>query len=400
MNSSKEVKIFFQALLIRAIFLVAVICSGEKMYSGFADNTFFYDDYRYEQGAMEYAQTAEHLIDPVAFTSSYWSVHEWVHLDINPFKTTLLWNFYCAIIVKLTHCKYSIRLTCILLSSLSIIVIYKFANRLYDEFVATRTAYIMAYLPYFVIFSCFPYKDHLIMLLTFTTLYIALKTRLDKRIDKKSVLVYIISFLILFLLRSGLTVLLVLATLVLAYGQRIKKQMSPKMLLIVVIGIAFLIVAFVKSYDDIIFKSTYYLGRKEGLSGLSIASIKSIGDIWKLPITYLYSIISPIDLSAPIESWLAIVQHINIIMTPIAVGAFLYFFIHKDNRDVDFILLAIYLVPAVISIGIFRHYYSALPIPIMYAVSFREKMTYSYFAVWMFSSLIYVIALVIYYCFL
>ena len=125
-----------------------------------------------------------------------------------------------------------------------------------------------------------------------------------------------------------------------------------------------------------IMKLGYYINRHEETltnTSISFITINSFRDIYKLPFTYLFSMIMPINLFGKIDSWYAIVSNINIIMCPISVGAFLEIFKRKYDKAVYWGCMILYLVSIIASINIFRHYYSLIPITLMNYSSFRQK---------------------------
>ena len=130
------------------------------------------------------------------------------------------------------------------------------------------------------------------------------------------------------------------------------------------ITLLFLIICF---SDILIFKFNAYLNAnissKEANNTISLVTITGIKDLYKLPLTYMFSIIIPIQIGSFSNSWLSVVSNINFIMIPIAVGSLLYIFTKKKRDKIVFYsLLGYYLITIIMSTGIFRHYYSLLPI--------------------------------------
>ena len=161
--------VLISAFCIRVLTLIAIICLGDYVPSlGFIGNTELYDDYRYEEGAVIYAEIAQSLFDVSAFTYAYDELGDWTghNLD-NPFISTPLWYWICCVIVYLTDCRWIIRILNITLSIFTIKILYDICTLIFNKRAAVLSAKIISYFPYFVVFSCFSYKDSLIMFATF-----------------------------------------------------------------------------------------------------------------------------------------------------------------------------------------------------------------------------------------
>ena len=105
------------------------------------------------------------------------------------------------------------------------------------------------------------------------------------------------------------------------------------------------------------------MNTQEAGNTISIVTITKIKDLYKLPLTYMFSVISPIGIGYFHNSWFSVISNINIIMVPIAIGGIIYiFFKEKPDKLLFKMLMAYYSISIVMSIGIFRHYYSILPL--------------------------------------
>ncbi len=358
--------VFFKALIVRTIMLMVILLVAGGMEKGFISADTYYDDFRYELGGAVYADTAKQVVDVDAFVEAYASVGDNVGYNFlnNPLDATPLWFWVVAITMYITKTYVSIRIINITISSLAVVYVYKFSKILYGEEVANKASNLLTFLPYPVIFSCFAYKDSLIMFFTFSLLYYAVKYKKEKKISLFELIKTLIGFTCLLFTRGGLTALLLLVCILIAFGDEIRIRMNSKTiylgLIIAMVGIA----VFLRSYYSIFYKLQYYLDRhSETLGGTSISyiTINSIFDIYKLPFTYLFSVVMPIQLLGPIESWYSIVANINVIMTPIAIGATAYIFTKKNNQLVYWSCLLYYVICIITSINIFRHYYSLMP---------------------------------------
>ena len=328
-NSIKRKKIFFRALLIRLLTLLLIFSFSGSFEEGFIESSTYYDDYRYEQGAFEYAEKANSLIDISAFTAAYATVGDWVgyHFIENPLDSSPLWYWIVCIVTYIFRIKWIIRILNVILASLAIVFVGEFANMLCSKKATNMAIFLLTFLPYPVIFSCFAYKDQLIMLCTFYLLYVAMQYRLYARINKIQTIIFVIAAIILLFTRGGLTAVVLALCAYIAFIKSFRLKIRKKQIILLILVVAGLVAVISRSFDTILFKMQYYFTRhKETLGGTTIRfiTINGLGDIYKLPFTYIFSIIMPIHLFGNIKSWYSIVANCNVIMTPIAVGATLY----------------------------------------------------------------------------
>ena len=346
--------------------LVVILLIFGGMEKAFIAETTYYDDYRYELGGAVYASSAQTIIDVDAFVKAYASVGDWVgyHFLENPLDASPLWYWIVCILMYITKSYVSVRIFNIIVSSIAVVYVYKFSELVYDERTAKRASNLAAFLPYPVVFSCFGYKDCLIMLITFYLLYCAVKYRNTHILKPKEIVKIVVGLVCLLFTRGGLSALLMLICIIIAFEDVIKGRLNAKTLIIgaaiVVVGAA----VFLRSYSTLIYKLQYYLNRHvETLGGTAISfiTINKVTDLYKLPFTYIFSIIMPIRLFGKIDSWYAVIANINLLMTPVAVGATAYIFTKKKDNLVYWSCMAYYVISIITSINIFRHYYSIIP---------------------------------------
>lgn len=367
-NSIKNILLL--AVIVRFIALIVILLFKDMLPSfGFIGNSPIYDDFRYEEGANLYSQIASNIVDIPVFTSIYANMGDWVgyHLG-NPFTGTYLWYWICCILVYIFKTRIAIRVMNILFSILTINVVYKLANELFGQRVALITSWILALFPYFVVFSCFSYKDVLVSLLTFYIwlFFIDLKKRNINSIGQW--LRFILATIILFSIRSGLSAILIIFCLFYYISDKIKFKTNRKHFIISIIVLLVFVAIWDRFGDVILYKFKAYFENENTVStGLSrFLVINSIYDLWKLPIVFEFSILQPISFRQPIDSWFGIISNLNVLMIPIAVGAGLYLLQkHKTSSSATWFLFLYYLVTAASSVLIFRQIYSLLPIPVM-----------------------------------
>lgn len=378
-NLISKKRVFLRAFFVRLVLLIFVICLNGVLEEGFVEGSTYYDDYRYEQGAIVYSETASSVIDVKAFTSAYVSVGDWVgyHFVENPLNASPLWYWIVCILVYIFKTKWAIRIFNIIVSSAAIVSVGEFTSLLCDAKVTNMVTSLLTFLPYPAIFSCFAYKDQLVMLCTFYLLCTSLKYRYFGEMTKKRIAVIIVSSVALLFTRGGFTAILLTLCAVLAFVKDFHfKMVKRQVFLFALVAIA-VIVVLLRSYGTVVYKLQYYLTRhEETLRGTSIdfITINGIRDIYKFPFTYTFSMIMPIGLFRKITSWYSIVANCNAIMTPMAVGSVLYIF-KRDKLDkiVYWGCLALYLISIVTSINIFRHYYSLMPFTLIFFSDYWVK---------------------------
>lgn len=372
-------QILLSAFIVRVIALMIIVTFGDNLPSmGFIDNSELYDDYRYEQGAFLYSRQAKSLIDVETFTSVYDSLDDWTgHNLAKPFESTPLWYWLCCIMVYLSKTRWSIRIFNISFFVFSIKVIWKIAKEIYGEETAFLSARLMAYLPYFVIFSCFSYKDILVLFCTFSLFWqaIAIKKGFFSSKDVIKVLLCVLSML---LMRSGLIIVLLGLLIIYIYIEKIERKVNKRKILLFPILAVCGVYGLYRFGDTIMYKfSAYNSGEAFSELGLGrFVKISSIAHVWKLPLTYFFSVLQPIGLFCKLNSWYGIVSNLNFLMTPIAVGSGLYILKRKkEDKSFFWISLSYYLITAVSSILIFRQLFSLLPIPVLYFSSIYKTST-------------------------
>ena len=378
-NQNKIKRVIIEAIFFRLLMLCIVFCFRDYMEDGFIGSSTYYDDYRYELGAENYASNAKTLVDVPAFVQAYAEVGDWVGYKLaTPFDSTPLWYWVACIVIYIFKTKWALRILNVVISSVAILYVYRFAYMVYGEITACKTCHLLAFLPYPVIFSCFSYKDQLVMLIIFYLLSKATQYRYTSKLKLKEIIAMAILTLVLMLTRSGLSIILILICVIIAliHDFTFLKHISKKALFIIPIAIVFLVVLFARYGDSIIYKLTYYLNRhEETLTGstVSFLTINGVFDLYKFPLTYVFSGIMPIDMFSGLGSWYAVVSNLNLMMCPISVGATIYIVRKKPDNIVFWSCFGLYAISIVTSINIFRHYYSLLPFTLIVFSEFSSK---------------------------
>lgn len=402
-NIKYEKKIFFITILVRLCVLILVMLLSTYMEKGFFASDSSVDDWRYEEGGYYYSQYADSLVDTKVFTEAYARLDDNTGYNLGtPFSSTPLWYWIVCTVMYITKTYWAVRILNIIIAGLSSVIIYKFTRWNYGEKVARLTSKLFVLLPYPIIFSNFSYKDHMVLLFTFYLLNTSLIYRYTKKIKIGTLLSSSIIFILLMLTRSGLSILLLILCFIFMFIKDLSlKRFFNIKILLVMITLLFLIICF---SDILIFKFNAYLNAnissKEANNTISLVTITGIKDLYKLPLTYMFSIIIPIQIGSFSNSWLSVVSNINFIMIPIAVGSLLYIFTKKKRDKIVFYsLLGYYLITIIMSTGIFRHYYSLLPITFIPFADYIYRTNRVEKLMWVISSILGTI-LIFYYYFL
>lgn len=403
MEDHIEKRIFFTAFIIRLIMLIIIICIPNDGKKAFKAPDIYYDDFRYEEGASLYSIAASKAIDYDAFTEAYISVDDWIGYNFvkNPFIHTPLWYWFVCVLMYWTKSYISIRIANIVFASIAVIYVYKFTEINWGIEVASRATKMLTFLPYPIIFSCFGYKDQFIMMSTFFLLYHACLYRDTQEISLREIVLVLVMGICTLFTRGGLSAILFAICMVIAFGGRISFEFSVKSLILQLIVFLMVFLAFIKSIDTIIYKINYYLERHASTSGqgsgIAFVTIAGLKDIYKLPLAYLFSIIMPINLFDGITSWYDVVSNLNILMTPIAVGAGAYFFVRKQANSIYIMCLIYYLICIIASINNFRHYYSLSPLSLIFFSDYIETKQFNGRIIVTFGALVYSAALLLFY---
>ena len=391
-NSLDIKHLFIKSFFIRLVILILVL-SIPNMDSGFIGNDYLVDDVRYELGGKYYSENATKLFDMDTFTVAFdqYSDNTGYVLKERPLSATALWYWIVCLLMYIFKSNVAVRLFNVIISSFSVIVVYKFAALTYGRKTAIKAGNLMAFLPYPVIFSCFSYKDNFIMLLTFYLLYQAVKFKKMKKMSFVDTVLILLSVFSMINLRGGLSFILIILCLFIAFSFILEKHDSLNKknfknfvnknniinfisLLVIVYIVVFLLKdVILKSIDIILYKAEVYLSANaRESSALSIAKITGIKDIYKFPFTFLFSTFLPIGFFSSINNWGEIVGILNITLFPIGIASCLYVLKKKPMPLVYWICFLYYSISIIASIGIFRHYFSLIPLNIIAYSDYME----------------------------
>ena len=121
----------------------------------------------------------------------------------------------------------------------------------------------------------------------------------------------------------------------------------------------------------------------EEASGLNALRINSLADIYKLPLTYAYSMLQPMKVALftiadDTRPWQIVMMYANMTMYPVALGAWLYMFSKKHNLFFWLSSFVMFTAVIMLSLGVFRHYMFMLPIHMINCSLYMERTHESY----------------------
>lgn len=367
------------AILIRLVVLmIIVLCADRIPAFGLSGNNPYNDDYRYEQGGVLYSQSAEHIIDKTVFRNTFDSFGDWVGHQ-NWIAGTPLWYWISCIAIYITKCRWVLRFINILFFTLTIWCVYEIVRIVHSEKSAMIAAKCLSYLPYFVIFPCFSYKDCMV---SFFTFYILLQAVRKKHLERfkfgfSTILLTILSAVGILSTRGGLSVIFLVLAVIYVYAGIIKEHMNAKHIFAIIMLCIVGAIIIYRSYGAILLKFKAYISESDITADMGLGrylKVNKISDIWKLPLSFFASCILPIGLPQRVSTWIDIVRIGNYAMLPIAVGALFYIALcKKKDGDLFRVCGGYYLITIISSILIYRHIFSLLPIPIMAFSIFWEK---------------------------
>ena len=384
-------RIFCAALALRLIVLAVVMLTPWKD-SFMGINSQLADDWRYEAGAVNYALLARAPLDPWAFTRAYAVLGDSIGYVLDqPFVTPPLWYFVVCGLYYLFRSVWAIRILNTVLSSLAAVATALFAWEAYGRGAGRTAGWLMALLPYPVLFCCFGFKDNAVMALTMTLLYHALLVRRGKRLRPGRIAVICLAALALLLLRSGLSAVLLAVCVLLA----VKKPKRSVLLVLAAAGLVGLAVA----WPTISYKLSFYLDRNASDTETALSMIKVTGwrDLYKLPFAWLFAMITPFGLFGGIRSFYDIAVHLNLTLIPLAVGAALFLFRKKEDPLLYYACLGYYLVSVIPSLGIFRHLFSVMPLTVVFFSAWAGGMDRNRKQIWLGLTALAVLVLCAYY---
>lgn len=369
-------KILIISLSIKILILIIISLLKNGDIGGYNTNSIESDDIRYEAGALYYSQNANSIIDVDTFTYAFEQFGDYTGYS----ESFSLWYWLVCIITYLFKYTFVLRIINILFSALTAYYIYKLGSILFNKKAGKYALIIYSFNPYFLFFPLFLYKDQFIAMIMVQLFYYLYSYFTS---NKKKYLFYVLIVLSLYtFLRDGFSVLLIASVLVLLfireqeYSNRFKLKSFYYFLPILIIYIYFFTYSYIENSDIIQRKLLAYVIERTNNESDTIAmfQISSLSDFYKLPFSFIFALLQPINLTSKILSVSGFVGVINLFGIFLACGNILAFF-DKKIRGLNFtkIINALFIITLITSLGISRHYYFMLPFYVIFLSAYIIK---------------------------
>lgn len=348
-DEKKRLYIYIAIGLLLRIFTILLIHLlkdklGEYLYT---------DDYYYEMYAKAYKSVASKIIDFNAF--------KYADLDRGGIAVAHLYFRLNAVLYYITSSVVFLRIVNASFSVLTVIPVYLISKELYGVKAARISGKLFALLPYHVIMSSFLFKDSLIVLLLASSLYLIIKYY---RTGEINIVLFLLFTIPQEWLRNGnpLFVFGVLSIVVfLKIYKKNKKMRKLGFVIVGIIGVLFIKIVLIDNIHLLINRLDIYMGLgREHTGNINLVRVDSIKQLYKLPLTWIFSTIMPLSFSLVIKDWGDIMGVLNYSLLFIAPAYILYsLFSKKSNQEKIFFypLLLLHLLVIIAVINVPRHYY-------------------------------------------
>ena len=369
-------KILIISISIKILILIIISLLKNGDIGGYNTNSIESDDIRYEAGAIYYSQNANSIIDVDTFTYAFEQFGDYTGYS----ESFSLWYWLVCIVTYLFKYTFVLRIINILFSALTAYYIYKLGSILFNKKAGKYALIIYSFNPYFLFFPLFLYKDQFIALIMVQLFYYLYSYFIS---NKNKYLFYVLINLGLFsFLRSGFSILLIASVLVLFFIR--EKEYSNSFNLkhffylfsISIISVYLATSYFIDNIDIIQRKFIAYIVERQNSESDTIAmfQISSLSDFYKLPFSFIFALLQPINLTSKILSVSGFVGVINLFGIFLASGNILAF-LDKKIRGLNFtkIINTLFIITLITSLGISRHYYFMLPFYVIFLSAYIIK---------------------------
>ena len=353
-NNKTLRKVLFYGALVRFFFFFVVI-----YFQDWIDPYLLADDVDYELRVQWYLRTANGYFD--------WNTAENLRQSM---LIQQFWNYFICFTAKILNTVYAARIfNCIF----SILIIYEiFKLTIYisnDKEAAIKAAKIYAYFPYAWIFCVFPFKDVLLSLSVFCILLLFVKLQNNIKVSPLHILISIILAFCIYYLRGGVVEFIALIFILFFTDKFIKRREYGYIIILVICSI--LVFANMGTFiEEAAMQKISDYNTTESISSgnLAMIQIKSFEEIWKLPFTYVFAMMSPgvinVGTNESID-WYVIYCYSNVMLLPLALGGFAYVFCKKHNTVFWTTSFLMYAAVIALSIQSFRHYFFLFPVTVI-----------------------------------
>lgn len=364
------------AFIVRIVALIIVCNFSNLLTTGYLRSTMISDDLRYEAGAFAYSQSAKSIIDISAFVDAYLSVGDNTGLS----DSIALWYWIMCVLMFICRNVIIVKIINIIFSVGCVALIYKLSKIAYpyNGKIAEKAAKLYAFLPYPVFFSCFLYKDQFLTLILLLIIYIVYKY--DTIFTIRRLLFLVLLMAVFSMIRSGLLpVLIVCISIILLKKSERKITFNFKTVVLLLLTVTVSYYLFGLYAEVITHKLEAYVFDRVDSSDLKGSIIQyflinDIQDIWKLPFSFVFTLAQPLYTGGFIINWESLVSIFNIVFIPIVVANFVYIFKrNKGNLTLWIVIMLLYVIMLVVSMGVGRHFYYLLPFPIIFYADYMYR---------------------------
>ncbi len=361
--ADKKRALVYRGVIIRLVLLLLIYAMAEEFGLYFMPEDTVHDDFKYIQCAKYYVEQSSSLWDYNAFADAAASVRQYVSINNENF-----WFIYNCILMKIFRGEYIIRLLNILYAGISIGLLYDLTERLYDNESAVKAAGLLAYMPYPVVFCCFPFKDQFVMMILLYFFNFVWKYK-ENKCSVKDYIIIALHITVIHFTRSGLDMMMIafIGLYVIIDSFR-RNRLNFKTISIIIMLAFVLMVGGSALLGKVIYKLGSYLGGRNysGSRIMRYMAISSPLDVIKLPFSYAIVALLPVDFNVSIKTWYGMIARINVIAIPIVLGNVVQMIKKKTDMVFYWGTMFFYFSTLIMSTMIYRHYFCLLPISYMH----------------------------------
>lgn len=349
------------ALILRVLLFFVVINSNNPFV--------IEDDIKYEEISRIYLQYANSLWDWNAVSATGGSSF-----------LQVFWPYCICFFSKLLGTEYAGRILNIIFSLFIIYIVYDLTTMITKKHESgLYAAKLMAFLPYPLLFSVFNIKDFYIMLGVFYAFRLFVKWQYDISVSLKCIAIGVLLLIGVYYARGGVVEFVGIAFaafLCNRYYQ--KKQYAYIVSLAAITAVVFFYLSdsIIGAFDT---KLDVYDGFGLTANGLRMVQIHGIGDVYKMPLQYLFAILSPfaINYFSVIDnfSWLNLMTTLNVTLYSLGIAGLLFIFQRKQNILFWAVTFIIFIAITTMVLAIPRHYFFLFPMHVINYVCFKESAT-------------------------
>lgn len=347
-------KTIIYGCLLRFAFLLIVI-SLKNYISPYALS----DDEHYEDIATTYFKTARTTFDFTLATMLHFN-------DLLQF----LWTYIVCFTSKIFGTIYGARIFNCLISTTNIYIVYQLTKSITkDAQISLRAARLYAYIPFAWMFCVFPFKDTFLSCCVLYVLWTLVQWQNYESVGLRKIAITVLCCSCIFFTRGAVVEFLVVTAICFLAVRYYQNNKRFKLVLLVLLSI--IIIIYLGSYAiEAADKKVEDYGNEDNVSSgmLGIIQVKSLSDLWKFPLSYMFALFQPIALKITLfdlfskDNWSGVIGLCNIATYPIAFGNMAYVFCKKHNAMFWAATFVMYGAVICLSLGTFRHYMFLYPV--------------------------------------